>query len=156
MLPNIVDERRPRAFKHRISGGYMNRTRVRLAAAAVAVASVGAASCTGSQPDARRASERASTQAAAPAVPIRAEDGEQVTAALLGRGANTKVFVDGITAADAQLPAGSGLTLNLASATITGDTARVPAVVTGALAGDWTVLLVRIDGAWRVYGTVRA
>lgn len=114
------------------------------AGAAVSSASVPAAGPAGSEPSGARGAPQVGMQ-----------DAERVTAALLGARADPQDFIAGVTPADAQLPPGSGLTLDAAKASVEGDTARVPAVATGPLAGAWMVLLVRESGLWRVYGTTR-
>ena len=88
--------------------------------------------------------------------PVTRPDGQRLMSALLGQATRPSDFLPGLTPQDAQLPAGSGLTLDVAQATVTGNLARVPATVTGSLAGDWSVLLARVDGTWRIYGTIRA
>jgi hypothetical protein len=41
-----------------------------------------------------------------------------------------------------------------ASMTVSGDSATVPATVTGGpAAGRWLLLLTRVDGRWLLYGT---
>lgn len=82
-------------------------------------------------------------------------DRTRIEAALVGAAGGAGGLVNGLTAEDAVLPEGSRVELDAAGASIDGDLARVPATVAGPLAGRWTVLLVRIDGSWRAYGSVR-
>lgn len=128
-------------------------------AAALLVVVALASACGGGGSAGQTAPETSSSpsQSAAPAVErLTSRDGERVTAALLGESTATETLMVGLRPEDAQLPPGSGLTLDLNRAIVDGNLARVPAVVTGPLAGSWTMLLTRIDGAWRVYGTVRS
>ena len=130
-------------------------------AVVLTLGSVLCGACSSSKPEAQTSSNPAvpatSPESAPPSTaPLSPQDGERVTAALLGTQADTQNFVEGVTPDDAQLPAGSGLSLAVADAVFYGDTARVPATVTGSLAGDWIVLLIRVDNAWRIYGTTRA
>lgn len=94
--------------------------------------------------------------AAAPAELVPLEDQERIVAALRGETGVEGGLVDGLSPVDAELPAGSGIDLQVQDATVDGDLARVPATVTGPLAGRWTVLLVRVEGRWRAYGTVQS
>jgi len=67
----------------------------------------------------------------------------------------SSVLAVGVEAKDAVLPPGSSLSVDIALAVVDGTRARVPAMVTGPLAGRWVLLLVRQEGTWRVYGSVR-
>ena len=120
-----------------------------------------AAGCSGSHETAVPPPGPTTTALATPAAAagegsVTRPDGRRLSSALLGQAMRPSDFLPGLTPQDAQLPAGSGLTLDVAHATVDGNLARVPATVTGSLAGDWSVLLARVDGTWRIYGTIRA
>jgi hypothetical protein len=136
-------------------------------AVAVALASASLVSgCTSGGKPSDSAPAAPASSAPAPSAPastapvggsVSKADGEQVTAVLLGKAVDTTRLMPGLRPEDAKLPLGSDLTLHVESATVDGNVARVPASVTGPLAGTWTVLLVRAtDGTWQVYGSVRA
>lgn len=131
----------------------------------VPIVCVGIAGCSSSHPKAaaqpgstRAGSVPSAASVPAAAAPVTMSDGQRITSALTGTPSATgvPVFLAGIDPRQAQLPAGSHLSLDVEQAVVTGNTARVPATVTGPLAGPWTVLLERIDGTWRVYGAVKS
>jgi hypothetical protein len=104
-------------------------------------------------PSSTAASPLSSTSPGAPT----AQDGARFASALVNAQSPElpSVLAVGVKANVAVLPPGSSLSVDTAHAVVDGPRARVPATVTGPLAGRWVLLLVREDGTWRVYGTVR-